>query len=56
MDRKAGRLVAPAIHREDGAPKGKTIAKSIRRELERLAAWQNAADLELQTVPAAWPI
>ena len=56
MDRKAGRLVAPAIHREDGAPKGKAIAKSIRRELERLAAWQNAADLELQTVPAAWPI
>jgi uncharacterized protein YcaQ len=56
MDRKAGRLVAPAIHREDGAPKGKAIAKSIRRELERLAAWQGAEDLELQTVPAAWPI
>jgi uncharacterized protein len=56
MDRKAGRLVAPAIHREDGAPKGKAIAKSIRRELERLAAWQGAEDLELQTVPAAWPL
>ena len=56
MDRKAGRLVAPAVHREDGAPKGKAIAKSIRRELERLAGWQGAKDLELQTVPAAWPI
>ncbi len=56
MDRKAGRLVAPAIHREDRAPKGKAIAKSIQRELERLAAWQGAEDLALQTVPAAWPI
>jgi uncharacterized protein len=56
IDRKTGRLVAPAIHREDGAPKGKAIAKRIRRELERLAAWQGATDLELQIIPAAWPI
>ena len=56
IDRKTGRLVAPAIHREDNAPKGKAIAKAIRRELERLAAWQGATDLELQAVPAAWPL
>jgi uncharacterized protein len=56
MDRRAGRLVAPAIHREDGAPRGKGIARAIRRELERLAAWQGATDLELRTVPVAWPL
>jgi uncharacterized protein YcaQ len=56
IDRKTARLVAPAIHREDGAPKGKAIAKAIRRELERLAAWQGATDIEVQVAPAAWPI
>jgi uncharacterized protein YcaQ len=56
MDRKAGRLVAPAIHREDGAPRGKTIARTVRRELERLARWQGADDLELGVVPAGWPL
>ena len=56
MDRRAGRLVAPAIHREDGAPRGKTIARGVRRELERLAAWQGAKDLEIQAAPAAWPL
>jgi uncharacterized protein YcaQ len=54
MDRRAGRLVAPAIHREDGAPRGKGVATAIRRELERLAAWQGAAELELQQVPSEW--
>jgi uncharacterized protein len=56
MDRKAGRLVAPAIHREDGAPKGKAVARAIRVQLERLAAWQGADDLEIQSAPAAWPL
>jgi uncharacterized protein YcaQ len=55
MDRRAGRLVAPAIHREDGAPRGKGIARAIRRELERLATWQGAGELEIQAAPAAWP-
>jgi uncharacterized protein YcaQ len=54
MDRRAGRLVAPAIHREDGAPRGKAIARAIRRELERLARWQGAGEVELGAVPAAW--
>ncbi len=46
IDRKTGRLVAPAIHREDDAPKGKAIAKAIRRELERLATWQGAKEID----------
>jgi uncharacterized protein YcaQ len=54
MDRKSGRLIAPAIHREDKAPKGKAIATAIRRELERLAAWQGASDIEVQQVPSEW--
>jgi uncharacterized protein len=56
IDRTAGRLVAPAIHREDGAPKGKTIARSIRVQLERLAAWRGAREVEIQSAPAAWPL
>ena len=55
MDRRGGRLVAPAIHREDGAPRGKGIARAIRRELERLATWQGAGEVEIQAAPAAWP-
>jgi uncharacterized protein YcaQ len=56
IDRRTNRLIAPAIHREDGAPKGTAVAKRIRRELESLARWQGATDLELQAIPAAWPI
>jgi hypothetical protein len=32
------------------------VARAIRRELERLAKWQGAGDLELRETPAAWPI
>jgi uncharacterized protein YcaQ len=56
VDRKRERLVAHAIHREPDAPRGKTVARAIRRELERLAKWQGAGDLELREVPAAWPL
>jgi uncharacterized protein YcaQ len=56
MDRRAGRLVAPAIHREEGAPRGKTIARAIRAQLERLARWQGADDVEIRTAPPAWPL
>ena len=56
IDRKANRLVAHAIHREPDAPRGKAVARAIRRELERLAKWQGAAELELREVPAAWPL
>jgi uncharacterized protein YcaQ len=56
VDRKAGRLVAPAIHREDGAPRGKTIARAVRRQLDALAAWQGAREVEIQAAPAGWPL
>jgi uncharacterized protein len=56
IDRRAQRLIAPAIHREDGAPKGKAVAKQVRRELERLATWQGARDIEISVAPAAWPL
>jgi uncharacterized protein len=56
IDRKASRLVAHAIHREPDAPRGKAVARAIRRELERLAKWQGAGDLELREVPGAWPL
>ena len=56
VDRRTNRLIAPAIHREDGAPKGKAIAKRIRRELESLARWQGATDLELHATPPEWPL
>jgi uncharacterized protein YcaQ len=54
--RRAGRLVAHAVHREPDAPRGKGIARAVRRELERLAAWQGAGDVELRSVPAEWPL
>ena len=56
IDRKANRLVAHAIHREPDSPRGKAVARAIRRELERLAKWQGAGDLELREVPDAWPL
>jgi hypothetical protein len=56
IDRKAGRLVAHAVHREPDAPRGKAVARAIRRELERMASWQGAGDLELREVPDAWPL
>ncbi len=56
IDRKASRLVAHAIHREPDSPRGKAVARAIRRELERLAKWQGAGDLELRAVPDAWPL
>jgi uncharacterized protein YcaQ len=56
IDRKANRLVAHAVHREPDAPRGKAVAKAIRRELEQLARWQGTGDLELREVPDAWPL
>jgi uncharacterized protein YcaQ len=54
IDRKAQRLVAHAVHREPGAPRGKGVAAAIRRELERLANWQGARNLDVRQVPDAW--
>ncbi len=54
FDRKAKRLIAHAVHREPKAPRGAGISRAIRRELERLASWQGATEIELRTVPDAW--
>jgi hypothetical protein len=54
FDRRAGRLVAHAIHREPRGPRGSGIARAVRRELERLARWQGATEIELRQVPDAW--
>jgi uncharacterized protein YcaQ len=54
VDRKAGRLIAHALYREPDAPKGKGVGRAVRRELERLAAWQSVGDLEVRQAPDAW--
>ena len=57
MDRKRNVLVALAVHAEPDAPRGEAaLPKAIRRELERLAAWRGAADIEVQTAPAWKPL
>jgi uncharacterized protein len=56
VDRKAGRLIAHAVHREPGAPRGKAVASAIRRELERLAQWQGAEGLDVRQAPDSWPL
>jgi uncharacterized protein YcaQ len=54
FDRKRNALQAHAIHKEPGAPNHKRLARAIRRELERLAAWQRAALIEIHAAPDAW--
>lgn len=54
MDRKRNVLVAPAVHAEPKVPRGARLPKAIRRELERLAAWRGASDIEVQVAPDAW--
>jgi uncharacterized protein YcaQ len=54
MDRKRGVLVAPAVYAEPNVPRGARLPKAIRRELERLAAWRGASDIEVQVAPDAW--
>jgi len=54
MDRKRNVLVAPAVHAEPKLPRGARLPKAIRRELERLAAWRGASDIEVQLAPDAW--
>jgi uncharacterized protein len=54
FDRKRNALQVKALHQEPDAPKGKRLPTKIRRELERLAAWQNAALIEIHAAPDAW--
>ena len=55
IDRRAGRLVVHALHREPDAPRGRAMGAAVARALQRLAAWREAGDVELAgTVPEAW--
>ena len=54
MDRKRDTLVAHAVHAEPKPPRGRRLPKAIRRELERLAAWRGASDIEVRSAPDAW--
>ncbi|MDA0180451.1 winged helix DNA-binding domain-containing protein [Solirubrobacter phytolaccae] len=56
MDRKRGVLVAHAVHAEPKVPRGARLPKAIRRELERLAAWRGASDVEVRSTPDIWPL
>ena len=54
LDRDAGRLVAHAVHAEPGLRRGARLPRAIRRELERLAAWRGATEVEVRLAPDAW--
>jgi uncharacterized protein YcaQ len=54
IDRKANRLVAHAVHAEDSLRAGARLPRAIRRELERLAEWRGARDVEVRAAPDAW--
>jgi uncharacterized protein len=54
VDRRRERLVAHSVHAEPEVPRGKRLPRAIRRELERLAAWRGAREIEIGTVPDAW--
>jgi uncharacterized protein YcaQ len=54
MDRKRGVLVAHTVHAEEKVPRGARLPKAIRRELERLAAWRGATDIEVRSAPDPW--
>jgi uncharacterized protein YcaQ len=54
LDRKAGRLVAHAVHAEERIPRGQRLPRAIRRELERLAAWRGMGEIEVRAAPDGW--
>jgi hypothetical protein len=54
IDRKAQRLNVRAVYAEEGLRAGARLPKAIRRELERLATWRGAKEIEVGAVPGAW--
>jgi uncharacterized protein YcaQ len=54
VDRKASRLKVLAVYAEPGLRGGARLPKAIRRELERLAAWRGANEIEVGVAPDAW--
>ncbi len=56
IDRKAERLKVLAVYAEPGLRAGARLPKAIRRELERLAAWRGASELEVGVTPDKWRV
>jgi uncharacterized protein YcaQ len=54
LDKTTDTLIAHAIHAEPRHPRGQRLPRAIRRELERLAAWRGATNLEIRNAPDAW--
>ena len=54
IDRKAGRLKVLAVYAEPGLRAGARLPKAIRRELERLAQWRGASEIEVGAAPDSW--
>ncbi|WP_028058770.1 DNA glycosylase AlkZ-like family protein [Candidatus Solirubrobacter pratensis] len=54
IDRKASRLKVLAVYAEPGLRAGARLPKAIRRELERLATWRGAKEIEVGAAPDAW--
>jgi uncharacterized protein YcaQ len=54
MDRKRGVLSAIEVHKEPRTPRGKRLPQAIRRELERMAAWRGATEIEVLKAPSEW--
>ncbi len=54
MDRKRNVLVAREVFAEPRVPRGKRLPKAIRRELERLAKWRGAREIEVLAAPPEW--
>jgi uncharacterized protein len=48
IDRRAGRLIVHALHAEPGLRRGMRLPRAIRRELERLASWRGAREIEVR--------
>jgi uncharacterized protein YcaQ len=56
VDRKSSRLNVLAVHAEPGLRAGARLPKAIRRELERLAAWRGATEIEIGVAPEKWRV
>lgn len=55
VDARTGTLVVKSLDREPGAPRGRGVATSLRRELDRLARWRGAAEIRFTgAVPSEW--
>jgi hypothetical protein len=54
VDRRARRLLVHALHAEPRAPRGARLPRAIRTQLERLAEWQGAHEIEVRAAPEAW--